>query len=374
MNVYIMKNKRVQENMQKSGVLTISLKALAANYRHFQDKVGETCAVAGVVKADAYGLGLKPIVEALTVLNCPQYFVATLDEAIQLRHVNAKAPVAVLGGLFHGAEEEYLAHNITPVLNSPDDIARWKNLVHQKEQSLPALLHIDTGMNRLGLSADETSALLQDKTQIEGIEIKTIMTHFACADDKDHPLTKKQAHDFANIAQHFPSAQKSLANSPGLFRSDAYHHDMVRPGYSLYGGNPTPELDNPMQGVVSLNARILQTRQCKKGESIGYGASHIFDQDRVTATIGMGYADGFQRSANAQKHVYYQGQSCPIIGRVSMDLVTVDLTHLEQKPKAGDMLEILGPHQTIDDLANAIGTIGYEILTSLGRRYARTYI
>ncbi len=360
--------------MQKTGNLVINLKALSANYRLFQDKVGDSCAVAGVVKADAYGLGLKTIVKALTALDCPQYFVATLDEAIQLRDVNAKAPVAVLGGLFHRAENDYLHHNITPILNSPDDITRWQDLAGQKSQMLPAFLHIDTGMNRLGLSADETSALLQGKTKFEGIEIKTIMTHFACADDKNHPLTKKQAHDFANIAQHFEQSQKSLANSPGLFRSDAHHHDMVRPGYALYGGNPTPETSNPMQAVVTLETRILQTRHCKEGESIGYGASHIFDQDSVTATIGMGYADGFQRRADKQKYVYYKGQSCPIIGRVSMDLVTIDLTHLTQKPQAGDMIEILGPHQTIDDLADTVGTIGYEILTSLGRRYTRTYI
>lgn len=360
--------------MQKTGNLTINLKALAANYRHFQEKVGGSCAVAGVVKADAYGVGLKPVVETLTALDCPQYFVATLDEAIQLRAINTKTPIAVLGGLFHGAEDDYLHHNIMPVLNSPDDIARWKSVVDQKSKTLPAFLHIDTGMNRLGLSADETSALLQDKTQIEGIEIKTIMTHFACADDKDHPLTKKQAHDFANIAQHFEFSKKSLANSPGLFRSDSYHYDMVRPGYALYGGNPTPEVDNPMQAVITLETRILQTRHCKKGQSIGYGASHVFDQDSVTATIGMGYADGFSRSANTQKHVYFNGQACPIIGRVSMDLITVDLTHLKHKPQAGEMLEILGPHQTIDDLADAMDTIGYEILTSLGRRYAQNYI
>ena len=360
--------------MQKSGILTINLKALADNYRLFQEKVGEHCAVSGVVKANAYGLGLKPIVEALTAFNCSQFFVATLDEAIQLRDVNTQTPVAVLSGLFHGAEEEYLEHNILPVLNSPDDIARWKNLADQKNQLLSAFLHIDTGMNRLGLSADEAKEIISNPDQLKGVKVETIMSHFACADDKDHPLTKKQAHDFANIVQHFPNAHKSLANSPGLFRSDSYHYDMVRPGYSLYGGNPTPETNNPMRSVVGVSARILQIRLCKKGESIGYGASHKFEKDTMTATIGFGYADGFHRTSDKEKILYYKGQACPVIGRVSMDLVTVDLSGLSDIPEAGESLEVLGPDQTIDDLANDIGTIGYEVLTSLGRRYHREYI
>lgn len=368
----------MQENNAKSGQLTINLSALSDNYRLFQEKVGANCAVAGVVKADAYGLGLKPVVETLDSLKCPQYFVATLDEAIQLRAINAQTPVAVLGGLFHGAEEEYLAQNITPILNSPDDMARWQNLARTKSKTLPAFLHIDTGMNRLGLSHDEIQNVINDKTLLDGIEIKTIMTHFACADEKDHALTTQQASQFATYIDAFPHSTVSLANSPGLFRDDTFHYDMVRPGIALYGGNPMPETNNPMRSVVDLSSRILQIRRCKKGETIGYGASHKFEKDTLTATVGVGYADGFLRSAalknEKQKTFYYQGIPCPIIGRVSMDLITIDLSAVETPIKQGDMVEILGPHQTIDDLAETLGTIPYEILTSLGHRYHRTYV
>lgn len=358
-----------------SGVLSIDLKALADNYRLFQQKVGPKRQVAGVVKADAYGLGLEPIVKKLTELDCPQFFVATLEEAIQLRQINKETPVAVLGGLFKGAEKEYIAHHILPVLNSPDDIGRWQQLARDKQEKLPAFIHFDMGMNRLGLSPDETKQLISTPDMLDGLDVQLIMSHFACADEKDHPLTKKQAHNFANIAQHFPNAKISLANSPGLFRDERYHYDMVRPGYALYGGNPTPEMKNPMKPVVELMVRVLQIRQNKKGESIGYGASHIFNKDTLSATVALGYADGFLRSGSNQAILYWNGQPCPVIGRVSMDLVTVDLSRItENLPVAGDSLEVLGPHQTIDDLAEASDTIGYEILTSLGKRYHRQYI
>jgi len=364
----------MQEKYTKSGVLEINLSHIADNYRLFRNKVGKQCKVAGVVKANAYGLGLEAIVKKLDSLNCPQYFVATLDEAIQLRTFNTDTPVVVLGGLFHDAEKEYLIHNITPVLNSLDDIARWKDLAAQKSQPLNAFLHFDTGMNRLGLSYDETQYIINDKTALEGIQIKTVMSHFACADEKDHPLTAQQTADFASRIKAFPQSLYSLANSPGLFRSATYHYNLVRPGIALSGGNPTPETTNPMKQTVALKAQILQIRTCKKGETIGYSASHKFDKDTMTATIGLGYADGFLRTADKQKTFYYNGAPCPVIGRVSMDLITIDLSALAEKPKQGDMIEILGPHQTIDDLANDLGTIPYEFLTSLGARYHREYI
>ena len=248
-----------------SGILTIDLEALADNYRLFQSKVGSNCAVAGVVKANAYGLGLKQVAEKLTELGCPQFFVATLDEALEFRGFNSASQIAVLGGLYEGAEEAYIAENITPVLNSLSDIKRWVNKGQDKNESLPAIIHFDTGMNRLGLGARETKEFLGSSDLRKGLNLQLIMSHFACADELDHPLTKKQRHNFVNIAQHFPDVRLSLANSPGLFRSDTYHYDMVRPGYALYGGNPTPEAPNPMKPVVSLNARILQIHQVSKG-------------------------------------------------------------------------------------------------------------
>lgn len=359
-----------------NGILTIDLKALTNNYNLFKGKINtNNCAVAGVVKANAYGLGLKQISGALMAQNCPQFFVATLDEALELREYDSKTPIAVLGGLLHGAEQDYIKKYITPVLNTPDDIGRWNNLAINQNTRLSAILHFDTGMNRLGLSHEEITHFIEHQNDFKALHIKTLMSHFACADDRDHPLTQAQAKQFYEISQHFPNAQKSLCNSPGLFRDASYHYDMVRPGYSLYGGNPTPETTNPMQAVVSLNTRILQIRDCKKGQSIGYGATHTFDQDTTTATVALGYADGFLRSNSSKATLYYNNQPCPVLGRVSMDLVTIDISNIKgEPPKQNDAIEILGPNQTIDDLATSAGTIGYEILTSLGARYKREYI
>ena len=364
----------MQEFSTSSGILTIDLAALADNYRLFSQKAGDGRLVAGVVKANAYGLGLKEVSGKLETLGCPQFFVATLDEALALRTYTPETPIAVLGGLFTGAEDTYIHHNIIPVLNTPDDIARWQKKAKQGGKQLSAFLHLDTGMNRLGLSKDESHQVIKKPDLLEGIDVQLVMSHFACADEAEHPLTRKQAHSFANLAQHFPNAKKSLANSSGLFRETSFHHDMVRPGFSLYGGNPTPETANPVKPVVSLKTKILQIRRCKKDESIGYGASHIFEKDTVTATVALGYADGFLRSTSSKATLYWNNRPCPVIGRVSMDLVTVDLSKIENPPSQGDMLEVLGPNQSIDDLAQAAGTIGYEILTSLGSRYKRNYI
>ena len=358
-----------------NGILAIDLSALTSNYALFKNKVGINCNVAGVVKANAYGLGLAQISKALTAQDCPQFFVATLDEALELRGYDSKTPIAGLGGLMQGAEQDYSAQNITPVLNTPDDIERWNALAINKNTQLTAILHFDTGMNRLGLSHDELHKFIEHQTDFKAISIETLMSHFACADDQDHPLTGQQAKQFDEISPHFSKAKKSLSNSSGLFRDAAYHYDMVRPGYALYGGNPTPETTNPMQAVASLNTRILQIRQCKKGESIGYGATHKFNQDTTTATVALGYADGFLRSNSSKATLYYNNQACPVLGRVSMDLVTIDISGISGKqPKQGDAVEILGPNQTIDDLAISAGTIGYEILTALGARYKREYI
>lgn len=368
----------MSEFLTASSILSIDLDALAENYNIYKSKISPDCCIAGVVKANAYGLGLEAVVGRLAAEKCPQFFVATVEEALNFRKFNASSPIAVLGGLFMGTEDVYVAQNITPVLNSPDDIAHWKKMAVDNHQKLPAFIHFDTGMNRLGLSAAETESLLNDPILLEGIDVQMIMSHFVAADDwaiAEHKnLTKMQADKFSKIATHFPKAKKSLANSSGVFCDTAYHYDMVRPGYAMYGGNPTPHTTNPMKPVVSLHTRILQIRHCKKGESIGYSATHKFEKDTLTATVALGYADGFLRSNSSRATLYYKGQACPVLGRVSMDLVTLDLSGIKQSsPAQGDAIEVLGVNQTIDDLAAAAGTIGYEILTSLGARYRKEY-
>ena len=332
--------------------LTIDLSAVAANYDLIKQRAG--CAVAGVIKADAYGLGMEKIWAALESRNCPFYFVATPDEALALRHLTKK-PVAVLGGVYAGAEDEFIRHNIIPVLNTPEDLERWRSAAKKHHIHLPAILHFDTGMNRLGFTVPP------DQINADGLDIKIIMSHFSCADDKDHPLTAQQYERFQKIAAHFPAAQKSLANSAGVFRSRDYCFDLARPGMALYGLNPTPETDNPMQPVVKLEARILQVKKIARGDTVGYGASFRAEKETNVATVALGYADGFPRSLSGSGTLYYNGYPCPVIGRVSMDAVTVDAG--TQALRSGEMLEVLGAHQSADDLAAAAGTIGYEILT-----------
>lgn len=358
--------------MAEAPRLTIDLGALRNNYRLFRSMTGAE--VGGVVKANAYGTGMAQAVPALTAEGCRQFFVATLDEALALRKIDAGVSVAVLGGLAKGAEEEYLAHGILPVLNALEMIGRWRDLARKKDRVLPALIHFDTGMHRLGLGPDETETLLGDRACLEGLETTMVLSHFACADEKDHPMNGRQAADFAALAARFPHAVASLCNSAGLFRDKAWHHGLIRPGIALYGGNPTPETANPVLPVVTLDVPVLQVRTVKKGRSIGYAAGHVFDKDTVTATLGFGYADGYIRAAGGKSFVYWQGKACPVVGRVSMDLVTVDLGGLRGPlPVPGDTMTALGAEYTVDDLAKAAGTISYEILTALGARYRRIY-
>lgn len=350
--------------------LKINLSALVENY-HLVKNAG-TAKAAPVLKANGYGLGAAKAFEALYKDGARQVFVATPEEAAELWALSQDVEIFVLGGFYHGADDFYMQGNFIPVLNSPGDIERWTALAEKSDRKLPAALHFDTGMNRLGLGADETQKLLADISVLNGIDLRLIISHFVASDEKDHPLNDRQAALFADIAKHFPHVPKSLCNSSGVFRNKNWHCDVLRPGICLYGGNPTPEVTNPMRRVVDLSVRILQTRCVKAGETAGYNATHIFQNDTTLATVALGYADGFHRTGSNKARLYYNGKPCPIVGRVSMDLVIVDTGTL--KPQAGDVMEVLGPHQSIDDLARDLGTISYEIITSLGKRFERVYI
>lgn len=347
--------------------LEIDLGALRWNIRLLQAKVGPACRVAGVVKADAYGIGLRQVAQEHRACGTDTFFVATLDEGISLRGMVGKGPeIAVLGGLFHGAEGEYPRHNLIPVLNALEDFPRW-------QRPDPVMIHFDTGMRRLGLDTREAERFVADPSLAKGLNVTAILSHFACADETGHPLTVEQYRKFAALAALFPAARKSLSNSAGIFLSRDYDFDLVRPGMAVYGLNPTPGQPNPMRPVVQLKARVLQVRQALAGESVGYSATHRCDASQRVATIAIGYADGFLRSLSSRGQVFWNGQALPILGRVSMDLVTIDAGGAPDL-KAGDWVEILGPHQDADALAAQAGTIGYEILTDLGRRYQRTWI
>ncbi len=351
-------------------ILSIDLNALENNFKILQKKAGNA-EVAGVVKADAYGLGAAKVASVLKELGCSFWFVANMEEGLALRKLLGKTgEIAILAGCPKGQEEEFKTYDLIPVLNSLIDIEDWCS-----QSSLPAILHFDTGINRLGLGIDETRTLLFFRNTLKSIKIRMVMSYFACADSAIHPFTEQQYQRISDIADQFPDTTKSLANSAGLFADDNYIFDLVRPGYALYGGNPACAPENPMNPVVRLQARVLQTRRVNKGESTGYGASHVFGEEREIATLSIGYADGFFRCLGNNARVFWKGHACPVIGRVSMDLSVVDITDIPtDKPEPGDYMEVLNSCQSIENLADNAGTIGYEILTSLGNRYERRYI
>lgn len=367
------------DTSNSAGQLVINLTALGHNFGLCQKKAGLNCTVGAAVKADAYGTGVQQAAPVLYDAGCRNFFVATLDEGLSLRKIlpDADTRIAVLNGLQHGAEDIFDFQNLTPVLNSLQQIERWEKYALRTRPYLKCIVHVDTGMARLGLDEDEQKTFIERAGHYAKIlDIHTIMTHFACADENGHALNEQQFEKFQILTEHFPLSKKSLSNSSGLFRDARYHFDLARPGMCLYGLNPVPEQANPMKPVVHLNVPVLQIRTVKKGDSVGYGASWVAEQATKLATVQLGYADGYLRSFSARGTLYWQNIPCPIVGRVSMDLTIVSLENMPDGlcPREGDMMEVIGPNQSADDIAEAAGTIGYEILTSLGNRYHRHYV
>ncbi len=356
--------------------LTIDLANLVANYRRIRAELSTRSEAAAVVKADCFGLGLGPVVEALSGAGCRTFFVARLDEALAVRALAPGARVVVFDGVLRGQEVDLVAHDILPVVNTLDQLDRWRRWAERQRQHLRTALHVDTGMTRLGLDRDEWNRLSTDRQLLEGLRLELLLSHLASADEADTQQNELQLQRFLAVRRDLPDVPASLANSAGVFLGPDYHFDLVRPGFALYGGHPQPErlAPNPMLPVVTLEAPIVQIRRAEPGDTIGYGASHRVDRASVIATVGLGYADGFLRSGSNRSSVVIAGVSAPIVGRVSMDLITVDVTDLEPSTLyEGAPVEVIGPTRTVDAVAADAGTIGYEVLTSLGHRFARRY-
>jgi alanine racemase len=354
----------------ESAILEIDLPAIVANWRKLRELHGGD--TAGVVKADAYGLGAARIAPALHAAGCRHFLVAHLSEALAIRALLPGAMLAVLNGLPPGAEEEFAWHDVDPVLGSLDEIAGWAALAQRLGRALPALLHIDTGMNRLGLDRHELAQLQQNPTLLDGIAVRTILTHLVASEVADDPLNVEQVQRFEAACAGLPPAPRSVANSSAIFLGPNWRSDLARPGAALYGINPTPGRPNPMQAPVCLRARILQIREVRHGESVGYNATWRAPGTRRIATAGIGYADGWKRALSGRGHALFDGSPAPLVGRVSMDLTTYDVTDFPSAA-AGDWLDLIGPGLTVDTVAGWAGTNGYEILTSLGSRIARVY-
>jgi alanine racemase len=356
-------------------VLTVDLAALASNWRLLRDRAAPA-ECAAVVKADAYGLGVEPVVQALAKAGCRTFFVAHFSEAVKVRRAAPLANVYTLNGMPPGAEAPYVQHRIRPVLGTLSEMKRWR-----QAGGGPAALHVDTGMNRLGLSLTETQALAEHP-DFQHFPFDFVMSHFVASEEAENPLNDLQRQRFERMASFFGDRikRRSLANSSAHFLPRIPRYDLTRPGYALYGGNPTPGEANPMQEVVRLEAQILQVRSVEPGDHVGYNAQWTARRPSRIATLSLGYADGWLRSLSATDGTtggaaMLHGVRCPLAGRVSMDLVTIDVTDApEGAAKAGQMVTLIGDGIGIDDVAAAAGTNGYEILTSLGHRYRRRHL
>jgi alanine racemase len=362
---------------EAGGILTVDLAAIEANWKKLASMtVPVECAA--VVKADAYGCGLEPVAKKLAKAGCRTFFVADVAEGRCVRAIAPEATIYVLNGLMPGSAQAFADDNLRPIINSTTELAEWDAFVTTKDWRGGAALHVDTGMNRLGVTVDEAVAIAP-RIQSPNHGFTLLMSHLACAELPDHPMNDRQIRMFREIRIMYRGVPSSLANSSGIFLGGTLYCDLVRPGIALYGANPTPGKPNPMRPVVELKGRIIQVRPVNKGETIGYDATFTAARGSRIAVVAVGYGDGFLRSAGAAKgkppgEVIIAGKRCPIAGRVSMDLFTVDVTDLgEGKARRGDFATLIGEGLNVDDLATSMGTIGYEVLTNLGRRYHRTY-
>ncbi|WP_225765510.1 alanine racemase [Inquilinus sp. Marseille-Q2685] len=354
--------------------LIVDLAAIRENYRALRRRLGRA-ACAAVLKADAYGLGADRIAPVLAAEGCRHFFVAHLEEGIALRpRVPEAAEVFVLHGPMPGCEDIALAHRLTPVLNSLEQVEGWTGLARRLGRALPAVLQLDTGMSRMGLSPAELDRIVDEPRRLDSLDLRLVMSHLACAERQDHPANGTQRLRFDVARRRLPQAPAALANSSGIFLGPDFHYDMARPGAALYGLTPVAGAPNPLRPVVRLQARIVQLRSIAAGDEVGYGLTWRADGPRRIATVAVGYADGFPRSLSNAGIAHFGDAALPIVGAVSMDSLGLDVSALpEGALRPGAMVELIGPHRSVDAIAADAGTIGYEILTRLGRRFRREY-
>jgi alanine racemase len=369
--------------LETGGVLTVDLAAVAMNWRALmQRSVPADCAA--VIKADAYGCGLEPVAVELARAGCRTFFVASLAEARRLRAVGPEAVIYVLNGIAPGSAELFATIDARPVIGNIAEFVEWDAFRRASGWQGGAALHFDTGMNRLGLSVEEAPALsARVKAPDHGISL--VMSHLACADTKAHPLNNSQIEAFRQLRYMFRGVTASLANSSGIFLGPAAQCDMVRPGAALFGINPTPGAQNLMEPTVTLKGRIVQIRSVERGGTVGYGATWTAARPSRVAIVSVGYGDGYfritgnvpagKKGTPIPAQAVVANRRCPLIGRISMDLIALDITAVtEGAVRRGDFATLIGDGVSVDEFATWCGTIGYEVLTNLGHRYHRVWL
>ncbi|WP_041375514.1 alanine racemase [Polymorphum gilvum] len=361
------------------GVLTVDTAAIADNWRALAGQLGPGARCAATVKADAYGCGIPATVRALAASGCDTFFVALPAEGIAVREAAPGATIYVLDGLFPGTAPAYAEARLRPVLGSLPELEEWALFCRSRKVRLEAAVHVDTGMNRLGLTEQEAERLAGDRDLLDSFALALVISHLACGAEPGHPLNRQQLERFRTLSGHFPDAVRSLANSAGIFLGADYHFDLVRPGIALYGGKALDSFDNPMRPVARVEARILQLRTVRAGEGVGYGLAQTVRRDTRLAVVAAGYADGLLRRAGGSDdrpggHGWIVGHRVPVFGRISMDMQALDVTDVPAALlRRGAMVELIGPHVAASELAAVADTIDYEYLTALGRRFHRRY-
>ncbi len=354
--------------------LTVDLGAIRDNYRLLAGMTQGACAA--VMKADAYGVGMEQVAPALALEGCRVFFTAHLEEAMRLRQlVPEDAVIYVLHGAPPGTARDCFQYDLRPVLNEPGQVQEWRALARTLGRELPAAIQLDTGMSRMGIAPSDLAALSASADWLEGVHPTLVMSHLACADESCHSMNETQRRKFDTLRELFPGVPASLANSSGVFLGPDYHYDLLRPGAALYGINPQPGNPNPLKQAVSLHARIVQVRSVCDGDVVGYGAHHVCTGERRIATVSVGYADGWFRSLSGRGFAFIDGVQVPVVGRVSMDSMGLDVTGIApERVVPGAEVELMGASHTVDEVAALAGTIGYEVLTRLGSRFNRRYV
>jgi len=358
-----------------AGKLCIDLDAIVSNWSQLAAH-SSIARCAAVVKADAYGLGAAAVTRALSLAGCTDFFVASAQEGYDLSLLlDSSANIFVLNGYDVAEQPLFAEAGLTPVLNSEHQIDSWR----RSTKDAPCALMVDTGINRLGIAPQQVNSLLANKSS--ALNLTWLLSHFACADEPEHPLNRQQLDRFnavlRDVRLRYPHVQASMASTAAIFLGRGSDFDLLRPGIGLYGGSPDPTRPQSMAPVVTLDLPVLQIKRLAETATVGYGATATLPAGRVLATVFGGYADGLMRSLANKAQGFCLGEPVPLIGRVSMDYCVFDISGAIAKgirPEACTSIELLGPNQTVDSLAHSAGTLAYEILTSLGSRYDRHYL
>jgi alanine racemase len=359
---------------QTTGFIEINTKAIAQNFKTLQGMLTHGLCAA-VLKADAYGFGLKEIAPLLHQEGCQNFFVAHLDEALLLRKILKDSQIYVLSGLLPQTSDLFIEHSLIPVLNDFGMLLEWVEHAHKLGKNLPAVLHFDTGMRRSGFDHADLNHLFENKTLLKDLNIHFVMSHLVSSHDSQDPLNLQQKDLFDALRLHFPNVQASLADTGGIYLGPKYHYDIARPGKGLFGLYSPPSGTHALRPCLKLFGRILQVRTAQQGESVGYGATHILQRHSKLATIGIGFADGYDRRLSNTGYMLIQGLKAPVVGRISMDYTVIDVTDIpESLCYVGGWAELVNETLTLDTLAHSIGTISRELSTGFGQRLSRQYV